>query len=67
MAGLHAAKVAGFERIKVNAVALRGFIDHDAVPLAQFCREHGFELRFIESMPIGAEPWEREKLSLIHI
>jgi cyclic pyranopterin phosphate synthase len=62
--GLFAAKAAGFERIKVNAVALRGFIDRDAVPLARFCREHGFELRFIESMPIGAEPWEREKAVL---
>ena len=57
--GLQAAKLAGFGPIKVNAVAVRGFIEHDAVPLAHYCREHGFELRFIEYMPIGAEPWER--------
>ncbi|MFO0849470.1 MAG: GTP 3',8-cyclase MoaA [Gemmataceae bacterium] len=63
--GLMAAKRAGF-RVKVNAVAVRGFIDHDAVPLARFCREHGFELRFIEYMPIGAEAWEREKLVPAH-
>lgn len=66
IAGLQEAKRVGFERIKVNAVAIRGFIEHDAVPLAHFCREQGFELRFIESMPIGAEPWEREKAVLAH-
>lgn len=60
--GLSAAKAAGFDRIKLNAVAIRGFTEPDVVPLARYCREHGFELRFIEYMPIGAEPWEREKL-----
>lgn len=59
--GLLAAKAVGFT-IKLNAVAVRGFIEHDAAPLARFCREHGFELRFIEYMPIGAEPWERDKV-----
>lgn len=60
--GLAAAKAAGFAPIKVNAVAVRGFVEHDAVPLARYCRENGFELRFIEYMPIGAEAWERAKL-----
>jgi cyclic pyranopterin phosphate synthase len=60
--GLLAAKAAGFDRVKVNAVAIRGLIEHDAVPLARFCRENGFEMRFIEYMPIGAEAWERAKL-----
>src|SRR5947209_1831240 len=41
--GLLAAKVVGF-RVKVNAVAVRGFVEHDAAPLARFCRGHGFEL-----------------------
>ena len=36
------------------------------VPLARFCREHGFELRFIEYMPIGAEAWERDKVFFAH-
>ena len=66
IAGLLAAKAVGFDPIKVNAVAIRGFIEHDAVPLARFCREHGFELRFIEYMPIGAESWEREKVVYAH-
>ncbi|QEL14892.1 GTP 3',8-cyclase MoaA [Limnoglobus roseus] len=64
--GLLAAKAVGFASIKVNAVAIRGLIEHDAVPLANFCRTHGFELRFIEYMPIGAEAWEREKCFLAH-
>lgn len=64
--GLAEAKRTGFWPIKVNAVAVRGFIEHDAVPLARYCREYGFELRFIEYMPIGAEPWEREKCVPAH-
>ncbi|HLW64586.1 MAG TPA: GTP 3',8-cyclase MoaA [Gemmataceae bacterium] len=64
--GILAAKKAGFSRIKINAVAIRGFIEHDAVPLARFCREHGFEMRFIEYMPIGAEAWERAKVFFAH-
>src|SRR5947207_3420797 len=66
LVGLDAAKRAGFDPVKVNAVAIRGFTDRDAVPLARFCREHGFELRFIEYMPIGAEAWEREKVFFAH-
>ncbi len=65
LAGLEEAKALGFA-IKLNAVAIRGFIEHDAVPLAQYCRENGFELRFIEYMPIGAEAWERAKCFLAH-
>jgi cyclic pyranopterin phosphate synthase len=61
LAGLTAATRAGFARIKVNAVALRGVTELDAVPLARFCRERGYELRFIESMPIGAGPWARAR------
>jgi cyclic pyranopterin phosphate synthase len=64
--GLMAAKAAGFAPVKVNAVAIRGFTDKDAVPLARFCREHRFELRFIEYMPIGADAWEREKVFFAH-
>ena len=66
LAGLEAAKRAGFDPIKVNAVAIRGFAEHDVVPLARYCRDNGFELRFIEYMPIGAEQWEREKVFFAH-
>lgn len=64
--GLAAAKRVGFTNIKLNAVAIRGFIENDAAPLARYCREQGFELRFIEYMPIGAEAWEREKVFFAH-
>jgi cyclic pyranopterin phosphate synthase len=60
--GLLAAKAVGFHSIKVNAVSIRGSTEEDVVPLARFAREHGFELRFIEYMPIGADSWEREKV-----
>lgn len=59
LAGLEEARRVGFGPIKVNAVALRGLTDRDAVPLAHFCRDRGYELRFIEAMPIGADPWDR--------
>ena len=66
LAGLTAAKRVGFDPIKVNAVAIRGFAEYDVVPLARYCRDHGFELRFIEYMPIGADVWEREKVFFAH-
>jgi GTP 3',8-cyclase len=66
VAGLFAAKKAGFAPIKMNAVTIRGLNDMDAVPLARFAREHGFEMRFIEYMPIGADAWERDKVFFAH-
>ena len=64
--GLFAAKKAGFDPIKINAVSIRGVTELDAVPLARFARDNGFELRFIEYMPIGADTWEREKVYFAH-
>jgi GTP 3',8-cyclase len=66
LAGIAAAREAGFERIKVNAVLIRGVNDADAVPLARFARADGLEMRFIEYMPIGAGPWERGKVFFAH-
>ena len=62
VAGILAAKAAGFAPIKLNAVAIRGETDEDVVPLARFAREHGLELRFIEYMPLDANAWERAKV-----
>lgn len=53
--GIFAARRAGFERIRLNAVAIRDMTEPEVVPLAQFAREHDFELRFIEFMPLDAE------------
>ncbi len=66
LAGIEAARRAGFAPIKINAVIIRGVNDQDVVPLARYCRERGLEMRFIEYMPIGAEPWERGKVYFAH-
>lgn len=51
--GLRAARRAGFRLIKINAVALKGVNDDELGDLVAFCGEHGFTLRFIETMPMG--------------
>jgi len=55
LAGLEAAKRAGFPEIRINAVSIRGLTEVEIVPLARFCRREGFHLRFIEFMPLDAE------------
>jgi cyclic pyranopterin phosphate synthase len=60
--GIAAAKRAGFQPIKINAVSIRGITEHEVVPLARYAREHSLEMRFIEYMPIGADHWERNKV-----
>jgi cyclic pyranopterin phosphate synthase len=64
--GILDAKKAGFTPIKVNAVSIRGITEAEVVPLAQFARENGLEMRFIEYMPIGADHWERDKVYFAH-
>jgi len=66
IAGILAAKRAGFHPIKINAVSIRGITEHEVVPLAEFAREHSLEMRFIEYMPIGADHWERDKVYFAH-
>src|SRR4051812_12024518 len=49
--------------IKVNAVALRGFTEQEVLPFARFAREHPYEVRFIEFMPLdGDRSWTREQV-----
>jgi cyclic pyranopterin phosphate synthase len=63
IAGLEAARRAGFTPIKINAVLMRGFNEDESVPLARWAREQDYELRFIEWMPLDAQHgWSREKL-----
>jgi cyclic pyranopterin phosphate synthase len=64
--GIDAALKAGFAPVKVNAVIVRGLNEMDVVPLAKKARADGWEMRFIEYMPIGAEPWERGKVVYAH-
>ncbi|AGA35254.1 Molybdenum cofactor biosynthesis protein MoaA [Thioalkalivibrio nitratireducens DSM 14787] len=51
--GLMAAKAAGFRPIKINMVMMGGINDGEAEDMVEFCLEHGFTLRFIETMPMG--------------
>jgi len=64
LAGLDRARDAGF-RIKLNAVAVKNLVETDIVPLARFAREHGYEVRYIEFMPLDAQNlWDRGKVLL---
>jgi GTP 3',8-cyclase len=54
-AGLEAAATAGLVPVKVNAVALRGINDRSVTDLLQWCLDRGYELRFIEQMPLDAQ------------
>lgn len=51
--GLMAAKAAGFQPIKINMVVMKGVNDDDVEDMVEFCIEHDFTLRFIETMPMG--------------
>jgi GTP 3',8-cyclase len=63
LAGLAAAAAAGLTPVKVNAVLMRDVNDHEAVDLLQFCLDHGYQLRFIEQMPLDAQHgWRRENM-----
>jgi cyclic pyranopterin phosphate synthase len=61
--GIFAAQRAGFERIRLNAVAIRGITEAEVVPLGHFARQHRMEMRFIEFMPLDAENnWQTEQV-----
>ena len=61
--GIFAAKRAGFERIRLNAVAIRGITEAEVVPLGRFARQHRMEMRFIEFMPLdGENNWQIEQV-----
>ena len=52
--GLMAAKKARFSPIKINMVAMKGINDDEFEDMVEFCLQHDFTLRFIETMPMGA-------------
>ena len=52
--GLIAAKQAGFSPIKINMVAMKGINDDEFEDMVEFCLQHDFTLRLIETMPMGA-------------
>jgi len=58
--GIAAAKAAGLEPIKVNAVVVRGHNEDEVADFAAFAREHDIKMRFIEFMPLDAgHDWSR--------
>jgi cyclic pyranopterin phosphate synthase len=61
--GLRAAEAAGLTPIKINTVVIGGTNDDEVVDFARWARETGFEVRFIEYMPLDAQhAWERSKV-----
>ena len=61
--GLAAAAATGLGPVKVNAVLMRDLNDDEAVPLLRYCLEAGYELRFIEQMPLDAQHgWKRAEM-----
>ncbi|MFW2514616.1 GTP 3',8-cyclase MoaA [Demequina sp. SO4-13] len=63
LAGIAAADAAGLSPIKINAVAMRGVNDDEIVDLTRFCVEHGYQMRFIEQMPLDAgHTWDRHEM-----
>lgn len=53
IAGIDAAIAAGFKKIKINAVILRGQNDDEVLDLIEFCRDRDLDIAFIEEMPLG--------------
>jgi cyclic pyranopterin phosphate synthase len=63
MAGIEAAREAGFDPIKINCVAIRGFNDDEIVDFLRWGKEKNLQIRFIEFMPLdGDHRWSRERV-----
>ena len=61
--GLAAAAVAGLGPVKVNTVLMRGVNDDEAADLLEWCLQRGYELRFIEQMPLDPQhSWDRSSM-----
>lgn len=63
IAALAAAAAAGLTPVKINTVLMRGVNDHEAPALLAFALAHGYQLRFIEQMPLDAQHgWDRTEM-----
>ena len=63
MAGIEACLRLPYAPVKINAVAVKGLVEPDIVPLARFGRERGIEIRYIEFMPLDAQGlWLRDRV-----
>ena len=67
LAGIDAAKRAGFDAIKINCVVQRGVNEQQMLPLLDFCLSQGHVLRFIEFMDVGScNSWQPEQVFSVH-
>jgi len=63
LAGLRAADEAGLRPVKLNTVLMRDINDDEAADMLDFALGHGYELRFIEQMPLDAQhAWDRDRM-----
>src|SRR4051812_32402860 len=63
LAGVAAADAAGLHPVKINAVAMRGVNDDEVVALTRFAVDRGYQMRFIEQMPLDAgHTWDRAEM-----
>ena len=53
LAGIDAARAAGFEKLKINSVILKNRNEQEIVPLTKFASDRGMDISFIEEMPLG--------------
>lgn len=67
LAGITGAQDAGFERIKLNSVIIRGFNDDEVLDLLEYARARDLELRYIEYMDVGgATRWRMDEVVTRH-
>ncbi len=63
IAGIESALAAGFDKIKLNVVAIKGVNDSEVLDFCEFGRTHGVEVRFIEFMPLDAHgQWSQQQV-----
>ena len=63
--GIEVCRRLGYGPIKINAVAVKNLVEPDIVPLAQYGRKRGIEIRYIEFMPLDAQGlWEKNRVLL---
>lgn len=63
LAGIAAADAAGLHPVKLNAVVMRGVNDDEVVGLVRFAVERGYQMRFIEQMPLDpGHTWDRRAM-----
>ena len=62
LAGIDAAIAAGFDRLRINSVIMRGYNDDEVLPLVEYALDRGLDIAFIEEMPLGeASDHDREE------